>query len=285
MDGPGRSRASRGGRGGRRGRLLLASRVASGDRRRAGAAGPCRAGRGGPGRARRSAHRGRKRGGRPVRARLRPRPGQDVADGDEPPHRRRAPLRSGRLRRPRHRPPAAGAGAPSPGEGVARAPESGVETPHRRLCRRRERLARNAQRPACARVRDPRVRAGAVERRRYRGVAEADVPRSLARVDAGPHAASPVAAPAAGPDPRLLHAVSSRQAAGRRSPAVRCRRVAGACRRGAGHGGSARSGRSRRARERSALDRRRLGRRRVFGPLHLRDALRAAARRRLLRLQ
>ena len=51
-----------------------------------------------------------------------------VADGDEPAHRGRAPLRGARPCCPRYRSRAEGARAPSPGKGVARALEPGLET-------------------------------------------------------------------------------------------------------------------------------------------------------------
>ena len=52
---------------------------------------------------------------------------------------------------------------------------------------------------------------------RYPGLGKGDGARPRARVDARPHAASPVGAPAAGPDPRLLYALSARQTARRRA--------------------------------------------------------------------
>ena len=204
------------------------ARVAAGDRRRAVGARSLAAGRSGAGPARRPPRPRRERGGRSLRARLRPRPGPAVADGDEPADRCGPACRGARTRRPRNGSAAADARALPAGASDAGAPRTRVAAPDCGLRARRQRMARDAGRSAPTRVPAPRVRARAMERGRHRGVGQGDGARPRARVDTRPHAPAHVEAPVAGPDPRLLHAVSARQAARRRaSRSIRIRRPDG----------------------------------------------------------
>ena len=214
---PGSARPAPAGRGGNGRRLPVNTRIAAGHRRRARRA---RSRGAGGDRARPPRHPARprrERGGRPVRTGLRPCPGSAVADGDESPHRGRTARRGARIGRPRHGSAAAGARAPPMGEGGTAAPRTRIAPPHRSLRRRCQRMDRDAGGSAASRIPAPRIRARSVDRGRHHRMDQGHGPRPRARVGARPHAASHVAVPHAGSDPRLLYAVPARQTARRRA--------------------------------------------------------------------
>ena len=196
--------------------LRLAAPVAAATRRHSHAVRPQSAGgyRARP--LRRAAHLRRQRRGCVFRARLRPRPGPLVADGNEPAHRQRTPVRgagpgdAGRRQVPAH------PGRAPRGRGHAEIIERGNTQPARRVCGRGQRVPGATLGPLAAGVPAHRGQARALAERRFPRLGQDD------GLGPGRQLAHRVAAHAPGEeafdraDRRIPAAVSGRRAAGDR---------------------------------------------------------------------